>query len=124
MSRNNKKRRQAESPKPAPKPDLVVPPGALAIPEVTDADVAFGGYPRDFFESAKRFDFADRTEQTRFEDIVNDLFFNGGQIPCGSTVAAPYKTRALRMFKAVVKSFEPSHEDKTRVCAAILKCIA
>lgn len=87
--------------------------------EVTDLDIAFGanieklmpkGIPKDFYRG--------RTEQN---DIVSKWFYNG--LPKGTEFIPKEgidKNKALRHIKAILVSFEPSHEDKEASCAYLL----
>jgi len=77
-------------------------------------------YPKDFFKEALSFEFPSYADEKEYSDIVNGLFFNGGKIPVGGGIDKEYQSRGIAMLKAIIVSFEPKHEEKVRVCAAIL----
>ena len=57
----------------------------------------------------------------KFADKVSDLFFKGGSTQEWKTKEGIDRNMALRHFKAVLKSFAPSHELKTSACAFMLQ---
>lgn len=89
-------------------------------PRVSDADVVFGGYPKDWFSGILKKEFKSPENRRKYEGIVTQLFFKGGSIPC-TTKDDERAKLGLKMFKAIIGSFEPKHEDKTKVCALILE---
>jgi len=92
----------------------------LEFPEVTDADIAFGNYPRDWFKKI----LGEKTENLqKMKKLFSDLFFTGGQIPVNKKLGKDYVENGIRIFKAIAGSYSPKHEDKEEVCAVILKAI-
>ena len=89
------------------------------FPEVSDADVAFGGYPKDWFKKVLTNGIEDKDR--KWNDLFIRLFFEGGSVPVNREYPKEYTDKGLRMLKAVMGSFEPAHEDKKVVCAVILK---
>lgn len=85
-------------------------------PKVSEFDIVFGGYPQDWFREHVRKDFQSPENKSKYERIVHDLFFKGGTIPHKNN-----SIDGLNLFKAILHSFEPKHEDKVRVCALILE---
>ena len=87
------------------------------IPEVTDAEVAFGAKGGRYFHRHNR----PKVPQV-YEDLVNDLFFAGkprkdyGIEFCGHL--DPEKLR--RWVRAMLCSFAPAHEAKTDTVAYAL----
>ena len=93
----------------------------LVFPEVTDADVAFGGYPRDWF--SKTLAMYESPADDKWGDLASRLFFSGGTIPTNKELPQEYLVRGKRLLKAVLGSWESKHEDKEAVCGLILKSI-
>lgn len=93
----------------------------LDFPEVTDPEIAFGGYPREWFASVMKTE--DRTEDRKWENLAEELFFEGGKIPFNETLPEAYRRKGKRILQAVLGSFEPKHEHKTKVCGLILKSL-
>ena len=92
----------------------------LEFPEVTDVSIAFGGYPRDWFDAALK-----KAEgiEPEWENKANELFFNGGKIDINKSLPEDYRAKGFRMLQAVLGSWEPKHEHKAAVCGLILKSI-
>lgn len=99
----------------------------LTIPDLTAADVAFGGIkhmPRysDVPENFKK-------SYDPFCKAISSWFFSGAKgIPNGLAIDGVEFTakpgvdsgKALRAIKAVLGSFEPKHEHKEAACAYML----
>jgi hypothetical protein len=90
----------------------------IDFPEVTDVDIAFGGYSKDWFKKVLT-----QPSHRKYENMASSLFFNGGTVPVNKNLPEEYKTRGLRILRAVIGSFEPSHEDKKYVCGVILESL-
>ena len=93
----------------------------LEFPEVRDVDIAFGGYPKDLFKKVLGVELS--REDEKWKTKVNKIFFNGGSLDLNHELSKEYINSGVRMFKAVIGSFEPKHEEKEHVCAVILKNI-
>lgn len=93
----------------------------LQFPDVTDADMAFGGYPRDWFAEVMKRELP--RDYRKWADLMEELFFHGGKVPLNESLDKDYVSRGLRMLHAVMGSFEPKHEHKEQVCAQILYAI-
>ena len=93
----------------------------LDFPPVTDADVAFGGFPAEwFYDTLKTHD---EKSSRKWDDMASKLFFSGGKVPTNKGLPEEYTRRGLRMLRAVLGSFRPSHEHKEAVAGLILKSI-
>ena len=92
----------------------------LEFPEVTDAQVAFGGYPRPWFDEALK-----KAEgiEPEWENKANELFFSGGKVGINESLPEDYRKRGFHMLQAVLGSWEPKHEHKSAVCGLILKSL-
>jgi hypothetical protein len=85
------------------------------LPAVTESAIAFGGIPRDWFNDQLK-----KPRSKKWEDVASGLFFNGGKIPVSDKLDKNRSTSLLRLFRCIIGSFEPSHEDKEHVCGRIL----
>jgi hypothetical protein len=90
----------------------------IDFPEVDIADIAFGGYPEDWFQTILTIDCSQK-----YKDMASSLFFNGGKVPVNKELPEDYRIRGLRILKAVMGSFAPKHEHKEQVCGTILKSL-
>lgn len=92
------------------------------FPEVSDADMAFGGYPGEWFKTilaeAKEKGFGVNNCKRAAE-----LFYNGGNVNVNRELDKDYIAHGLRALKAVLGSFEPKHEHKMAVCEYIIDCL-
>ena len=100
----------------------------LNLPEETnDLDIVFGRYDGKWFNEmllkAKEVGITGRNSNTKWEKTFSDIIFDGGSIPYHSDWEETYIKKALRQFKAVASSFSSKHEDKTAVCAYMLKIL-
>lgn len=92
------------------------------FPKVTDADIAFGGYPEKWFKSTlakaeiEGFD-------TNGSSRAAELFHNGGKLNLNKSLDDGYLDNGVRMLKAILGSFNPKHEHKMSVCSYILASI-
>lgn len=93
----------------------------IEFPAVSDADMVFGGYPRDWFANVMKVE--SQPKDRKWNDLAESLFFDGGKIPFNETLPEEYKIKGSRMLRAVLGSFEPKHEHKKKVCGLILKSI-
>jgi len=91
----------------------------LEFPEVSDADRAFGGYPKEWFD--KTLAIGLKPEDQKWADLMESLFFKGGTIPINQSLPKDYIRKGGRILRAIMGSFEPKHEHKEVVCALILK---
>lgn len=100
----------------------------LAIPELTAADVAFGGIKHMPKYETLPADFK-RHNGNDYVKAVSHWFFSGAKgAPNGLTIGDMTFTakhgvdanKALRAIKAVLGSFEPKHEHKEAACAFML----
>jgi hypothetical protein len=100
----------------------------MEIPELTAADVAFGGIKHMPKYDTLPADFK-RHNGNDYCKAVSSWFFSGAKAsPNGLTIegqtftAKPGvdATKALRAIKAVLGSFEPKHEHKEAACAFML----
>ncbi len=99
----------------------------LAIPELTAADIAFGGIKHmpEYDTLPENF----KKSHDPFCKAVSSWFFSGAKgIPNGLIIdGVAFKakpgvdtTKALRAIKAVLGSFQPKHEHKEAACAYML----
>ena len=92
------------------------------FPEISGADIAFGGYPADWFkatlEDAEEKGFGSNNCKRSAE-----LFYNGGKVNVKDSLDKKYAAKGLRTLKAVMGSFEPKHEHKMAVCEYIIDCL-
>ena len=80
-------------------------------PEVTELDTI-----PELLEEARR-----RRDLKKGEEKFNELFFNGGSTKFQKDVKGTWKEKAWLYCMALMRSFEPKHEDKTSVCAMIME---
>ncbi len=93
-----------------------------SFPEITDADMAFGGYPEDWFKktlsTAKAKGFGmNNCKRT------SELFYKGGKFNLNKGLDEKYLTEGVRILKCIIGSFNPKHEDKMAICEYILDSI-
>ncbi|NPV00020.1 MAG: hypothetical protein HPY53_01440 [Brevinematales bacterium] len=93
----------------------------LDFPEVTDVEIAFGGYPKEWFK--KILDDNHTGDFNEMETLFSNLFYHGGNIPVNKKLPKDYISKGIRLLKAIMGSFAPKHEEKERVCAVILKAL-
>lgn len=93
-----------------------------SFPEISGADMAFGGYPQKWFKTVLK-----EAKEKGFGmnncDRSAKLFYSGGSVNVNKTLDKEYATKGLRALKAVVGSFEPKHEHKMAVCEYIIDCL-
>jgi hypothetical protein len=80
--------------------------------QVTDVDLAFGGRIADLMPRYEELPDDFRSEQDPFSKIVNGWFFNGLNTSTLTAKAGIDKSAALRHCRAIMCSFDPSHEHK------------
>lgn len=86
---------------------------AFAQPKpVTDVDLAFGGRIADLMPSYEELPEDFRRERDPFSKIVNGWFFNGLHTGSLQAKSGIDKSAALRHCRAIMCSFDPSHEHK------------
>ena len=89
------------------------------FPEVSCADIAFGGYPQEWFSQTLK-----EAEEKGFGvnncDRAAELFYNGGKINYNEQRDKEYLDAGSRTLRAVLGSFEPKHEHKMAVCEYII----
>lgn len=61
---------------------------------------------------------------TPYNDLASKLFFSGGTINYKKDLDPERKTLGYRYLCAVLKSFEPSHNDKEAIAALVLSELA
>lgn len=93
----------------------------LEFPEVTDVDIVFGRYPDDWFK--KVLDMKEEPGDSKYNDMMEELFFKGGKIPVNESLDIQYRKKGIRILKAILDSFSPKHEEKEKVCGLILKSL-
>lgn len=100
----------------------------LSIPELTAADVAFGGIKHMPKQEIIPADFK-RHDGNDYVKAVSSWFFGGAKASPNGLVIDGMKftakpgvdaNKALRAIKAVLGSFEPKHEHKEAACAFML----
>lgn len=98
----------------------------LEFPEIKELDTMFGSIPQPFFNDTLRlaqeegFSFYGHNEWVKRFD---ELFFKGGYLKLNKDLDKEYLSKGSALFRAIAKSFEPKHENKTLVCAMILRSI-
>lgn len=92
------------------------------MPAVSDADIAFGGYPEEWFLSVMEDNKKEEIPE-KYVSRFSTLFFSGGRITYRNDISEEEKIKALRLLKAIMGSFKPKHEHKEIVCAHIIRFI-
>lgn len=80
------------------------------IPKVGDSEVVFGAKRDRYFDRASL-----PTVPHECEELVQQLFFKGGRLPAFHKAVDPIE--ATRFVRALLCSFEPSHEAKIATVA-------
>lgn len=90
------------------------------FPKLTGLDVAFSIIKTDpeLLKEAKARGFCDGN--TPYNDLFSTLFFTGGKLNWKKDLPADFKQDAGTYLKALMGSFEPSHEDKEAISAMLL----
>lgn len=83
------------------------------IPDVSDVEIAFGANKRWYFPRQQL-----PEVPQRYTDTVRRLFFKGGKLP--DLPAQVDQKQAARFFRALLGSWEPSHEQKEATAAYAL----
>jgi hypothetical protein len=90
------------------------------FPKLTSLDIAFSSVKTDkglLDESIKRGFYNGRT---KYNELFSSLFFKGGKIEFKKDLDEEFKNKALPYLKSFMSSFEPSHEEKSAICAMLL----
>lgn len=90
----------------------------IDFPEVTDSDMAFGGYPEEWFQKMLK-----QESPSKHQNLAQILFFEGGKVPIDKSLDTEYTNKGLRMLNAVLRSWGSKHEHKIHVAGIILKAI-
>ena len=95
----------------------------LIIPEVTDADMAFGVREtnKDLLKIAEEEGHGEG--YSKYCNLFSTLFFTGGKLDFKEGLSEEFKTKYVRYLKANMGSFALKHEDKTSICALLLSRI-
>jgi hypothetical protein len=90
------------------------------IPTLTDVEIAISTVKTDpaLLAEAKARGFYNG--HTPYNALFGSLFFRGGKLNFKKRLDPEFKTTATRYLRALMGSFEPSHEDKEAVCALLL----
>jgi hypothetical protein len=90
------------------------------FPKLTGVDVVFSTLNTDpvLLAEAKKRGFY--YKNTPYNDLFSDLFFSGGKLNLKKDLPPEFEASAIPYLKALMASFEPSHEDKNAVCAMLL----
>jgi hypothetical protein len=91
----------------------------INFPEVTDSDMAFGGYPEEWFQKMLN----EQESPLKYQNLAQTLFFEGGKVPVDNFLDTDYTTKGLRILNAVLRSWGSKHEHKIQVAGVILKAI-
>lgn len=91
----------------------------IDFPEVTDSDIAFGGYPEEWFQKILH----EKESPSKYQGLAQTLFFEGGEVPTNKHIDSEYLRKGLRILKAVLRSWGSKHEHKIQVAGVILKSI-
>lgn len=84
--------------------------------EVTNADIAFGRYPKDFFDSVLAM-----PEDKEWSKKASKIFFSGGTLDLDQSLPKEYLDSGIRMLECILGSFDPKHEHKEHVAGLIMK---
>ena len=92
------------------------------FPEISDSQIAFGGYPDDWFQETLK-----EAEEEGF-GINNckraaQLFYKGGKLNLNREHNPDFLLSGTRALKAVLGSLTPKHEDKMAICEYIIHCL-
>lgn len=93
-----------------------------SFPKISDADMAFGGYPADWFKTTLK-DAEVKGFGPNNCDRTATLFYKGGSLNLNKELDSDYITSGVRTLKAILCSFNPKHEHKMAVCEYILSNI-
>ena len=95
--------------------------------EVLDVDIAFGGYDNQWFndilKKAKDIGIDGCNSNTKWEKIFSSIFYNGGSFLLNTRWEKEYTDKAVRQFRVVKNSYRPKHQEKTAVCAYMIKIL-
>jgi len=71
----------------------------LQFPEVTDVDIAFGRYPKDWFKKVLAVELS--SEDKKWKDKANSIFFSGGggSLDLNRSLPEEYLFKGLRFFR-------------------------
>jgi hypothetical protein len=89
------------------------------IKSVTGADLAFGGPIRDLMPAYRDLP-REYPDRGKWLDLVDDWFFSGLKSFDSKPRAGVDKGKAMAHVRAIICSFEPSHEHKREGCAWLL----
>jgi len=90
------------------------------FPKLNGVDMAFSTVRTDpkLLAEAKERGFYDG--RTPHNDLFSKLFFSGGSVDFKKDVDPEFKAKAWPYCRALMSSFEPSHEDKEAVCSMLM----
>jgi len=91
--------------------------------DVSDAEIAFGGINGLMppYKGLEEFDCYSRGKKSWGRDLFMDWFYKGLKSLELYPKQGIDKNKALRHIKAVMQSFEPSHEHKVAACAFLFE---
>lgn len=94
------------------------------FPTLTGFDIAFSSVKTDpvLLAEAKARGFY--CKRTPHNDMFSKLFFCGGKVNFKKNIPEEIRQKIWAYLRALMGSFEPSHEDKEAVCALLLSEIA
>lgn len=98
----------------------------IKFPEVTDAQMIFGGIPEQekFEKLAKEHGF-EHNKSNKFCDYAMELFYCGGKRPPKKKgISDEYYSKGVRYLRCWLGSFKPKHERKEEVCGFIISLIS
>ena len=91
-------------------------------PKVSDADIAFGAYPKHWFKKA-----VIEARSSGFDmnncDRAAGLFFSGGKVNFDQSLDHDFLERGYRILRAVLGSYDPKHGEKMAVCELIINSL-
>lgn len=78
-------------------------------------------YPEKFFQEIMKTETIN--EDRKYFDMMEKLFFEGGEIPFNKDLPSEYVESGLFMLRVIMCSYKPKHEHKEKVCGLILKSL-
>lgn len=92
----------------------------ISVQEVNGADMAFGGNMKKLLPEYSDIPEEFRRERSKWNKVVLDWFYCGLKNAVWSPKEGIDEKKALQHVKAVMGSWEPSHEHKLYGCAYLL----
>jgi len=93
---------------------------AFKFPKLTPVDMAISTLETDKKLLAEATERGFYNGNTPYNDLFSQAFFSGGQVVFKEGLDDEFKQDAWNYCRALMRSFQPKHEEKEAVCAMLM----